>query len=173
MEERRGDRSKLAQSKMEIKHSQISIRVTKGFLPNIGEFRNSVQKLNIFEALFAMESNLLLIEDDQKGRELAIQDVYEMGGQLMNGLLFLEHYIVYAHLRRLGFKLRIDESIPSSILFLVWKPGGTKKDHPPAFKVRLFADTVDLESIECGIIYAIVEGSSVTFINACDDSIKL
>jgi hypothetical protein len=151
-----------------------TISLTRGSLHKLGLYINKTQTLHPLEAVLAMEQNNLLIFNKYQ-MEFSIQHAFAKMIQLVN----IEYYLVntwlilkvYAHLRRLGFIIRVNcldclHGTMSTPVYDVWRPNQDQKTKLPSYTVKLaLNDLIYLDTITAPVIYAHADGSNVSFVS--------
>jgi hypothetical protein len=147
-----------------------SISVTRGSLHKIGLYMNGTQTLHPLEAVFAMEQNKLLIFNNLQ-MEFSIQHAFSKMLELVN----IKYYIVntllilkvYAHLRRLGFIIRVNcfGCLDANPIYEVWRPDQNQKSEPPSYTVKVASnDVIYIDTASVPFVYAHVDGCNVSFV---------
>lgn len=128
--------------------------VAGGAFQGLGIWKNSIQFLNPIEALFLAERRKLAIQIDTQ--TVSLQE----GFCLIDGDGLLNHYIVYAHLSRLGYKIRII----GNNHFDVWKPHH-RFSEPKSYTIIVVTDRgFNFDDLIFGTTIAYVEGSDINFV---------
>ncbi|EME28096.1 tRNA-splicing endonuclease subunit Sen54 [Galdieria sulphuraria] len=182
--EKRVQRRNLAVATWDAERLEAMVKVPKGkIFQTLGYFESSKQYLDPLEVLFLVDIGILQLQvgETTASVQLAYQLAVEAG-------VDWNAFLVYAHLRRLGFivrkSYRNELQLPYSVNFDVWKPGTWKRRivRNPYFYciVCSFLDRPLIwEQVQMvcrrlspiGVRLATVERSAVTFFDCSDGSL--
>ncbi|GJQ10760.1 hypothetical protein GpartN1_g2551.t1 [Galdieria partita] len=179
--EKRIQRRNWAIAVWDVDRREAIVKVPKGkIFQTVGYFEASKQYLDPLEVLFLVDIGVLELQVN--GIRASVQFAYQLA---VEAGIDWNSFLVYAHLRRLGFVVRKShcEQLVCSVSFSVWKPGTWKRHdvRNPLFYciVCSFLDRPLIwEQVQMVCEYlspvavriATVERSAVTFFDCCDGS---